>query len=82
MLNEKIVEQWDNPNLSYVYMLIEEGINPTMIQDHLNEISDKHAATREKIFFKFHLQKLSDITPSRLMNNVFSPTLPIEAIIV
>ena len=81
ILGEKIVGQWDNPNSSYVYILIEEGINPNMIQDHLNEISDKHAATREKIFFKFHLQKLSDITPSKLMNNVFSPTLPIEAII-
>ena len=77
ILGEKIVGQWDNPNSSYVYILIEEGINPNVIQDHLNEISDKHAATREKNFFKFHLQKLSDITPSKLMNNVFSPTLPI-----
>lgn len=77
----KVVGEWGNPYATYVYILLEEGVNPEIINNNLLEISDQHVDASEKHISKFQLQKLSSITPSPVMNNMFSQTLPVEVVL-
>ena len=61
-------------------MLLNEGIKPAQLQQHLNSVSKKHKpnqafANDEKIY-KFFLQNLSEITPGAFINNPIGPFMP------
>jgi len=76
-----VVGKWGNPYSSYVYVKIEEGVNPEIISQNLIEISRDHEEAAERHISKFQLQKLSSITPAPVMNNMFNYTLPIEVVL-
>ncbi|MCK5469722.1 MAG: FtsX-like permease family protein, partial [Cyclobacteriaceae bacterium] len=78
--SNKVVGEWGNPYASYVYVLLEEDVKPETINQNLIEISDFHADASDRHVAKFQLQKLSSITPSPVMNNMFSQTLPVEVV--
>lgn len=78
--HNKVVGEWENPYATYVYVLLENDVDPTVIDTHLQEISALHENATKEYFPKFKLQELSAITPSPLMNNMFSQRLPIEVI--
>ena len=77
----KVVGEWGNPYATYVYLLLEEGVDPETINNNLLEISEQHEEAAERHISKFQLQKLSSITPSPVMNNMLHHTLPIEVIL-
>ncbi|MFC2124607.1 ABC transporter permease [Bacteroidota bacterium] len=81
IIKNKVVGEWGNPYASYVYVLLEEGVDPELINNNLLEISNHHADVAERFISKFQLQKLSSITPSPVMNNMFSQSLPMEVIV-
>jgi putative ABC transport system permease protein len=79
--HNKVIGEWGNPYASYVYVLLDENMDPGIINGNLEEISRQHKDASEMHISKFQLQKLSSITPSRVMNNVFTSTLPLDFII-
>lgn len=64
---------------AWTYILLEDGKTAKDIEPYLEDIYQKHIAGIENpdvIKFKYHLQKLSDITPGQFMNNPIGPFLP------
>lgn len=64
---------------AWTYILLEDGKTAKDIEPHLADIYQKHIAGIENpdvIKFKYHLQRLSDITPGQFMNNPIGPFLP------
>jgi putative ABC transport system permease protein len=73
------LDNYQNHWNAWTYVLLEDGKTAKDIEPYLEDIYQKHIAGIENpdvIKFKYHLQKLSDITPGQFMNNPIGPFLP------
>ncbi len=75
-LNERVYK-WENVNMAYNYMLLNENTRPEEIESKLDELAEANMDLKEDHpGYEFHLQSLNDITPGKIMANEVSFTLP------
>lgn len=65
---------WD----AHVYFLAREGKSETELNNILDNISEVKYAPFEDYTAEFQLQRLSEITPGKLLSNPMSITMPLE----
>lgn len=78
-LAEKInaeADSWNNNWHAYVYFLLKENANPKSISAELPALSKRIYADAERKL-EFGLQPLTEISPSKIMNNELSITMPV-----
>ncbi len=76
---KKDLESWYNYTQGWVYILLEKGTEPEVIQAHLDNIHQDHFAelpTPESTGVTYTLQNLMDITPGPMINNPIGPFMP------
>lgn len=76
----EITANWNDFSSGFIYVKINEGASAARIEETLSKTIEKNM-DREKLGeIRCFLQPLNNITPSPLMNNMLSHTLPVEVI--
>jgi putative ABC transport system permease protein len=70
------LDAWDDTNDGFVYLLLKEGADPHSLVEAFPAISDQHYAAFENYRLDFRLQPLAAITPSEILENDMTFTIP------
>jgi putative ABC transport system permease protein len=73
-------EAWWSTNDGFIYLLLSPGVNAKDIESHFPAISDREYAERENFRLDFRLQPLARISPSELLENDMTFTVPKAAL--
>ncbi len=69
------LRDWDNIWMYHVYLLLNEGTRPSIIEDHLSTISDEQNANSDRFEISLYLEHLNDIIPGRDLSNRIGPQI-------
>ena len=75
-----MTDDWAYNSGGYVYIKLKEDAEPKSIEQTISKILDIHLDEEHRSENTCVLQSLTDITPSTLMSNMLSQTLPVEVI--
>lgn len=68
-----VEQQWSKFNDHYVYLLLEDGQDPSKLQDYLDRVAAEVYSTNPDFKAEFTLQALGDITPGPELNDNIGP---------
>lgn len=73
------LDNWHNPSMGWVYVLLEEGRSIEELEPQLKKISDAHFTNlppEHTTRYTYLAQHLLDIVPGRMINNPIGPFMP------
>jgi putative ABC transport system permease protein len=77
-----ISDNWESAHMAYVYVLLEDGINPEQVASYFPEIENNHYEKGMEYKFHYQLQALSSITPGKFMQNQTVDAFPAEGLYI
>lgn len=78
--HRELTDNWKNNSGGYVYIKLKDDASPASIEQTISEVLNTHLDEKQRSENKCALQLLADITPSPLMSNMLSHTIPAEVI--
>lgn len=70
------LDAWDDTNDGFIYLVLKEGASPKSLASALPAISDQRYAAFDNYRLDFRLQPLTAITPSEILENDMTFTVP------
>ncbi len=81
-LDVPIKDAWSQFRNHYVYLELEEGQDPSKLQDYLDKVAAEVYKSNPDFKATFHLQALSDVTPGPQLDNDIGPEWSHESFVV
>lgn len=72
---------WRSIWMNHVYLLLEEGTTPSLVEEYLKEIAKEENAKTDRFLINHHLQRLGDISPGKDLSNQIGPNITWQSII-
>ena len=73
-------DNWNDYSSGFIYLKLNEGVKASSVEEILPRLIENNLEHEKMGEIRCFLQPLGDITPSPLMNNMLSHTLPVEVI--
>lgn len=76
-LNEEttLINQYNSIWMNYVYLLLPENQDPTLVQSHLDNIAREEGEKFDRFAISYNLENIQDIVPGKDLSNQIGPSV-------